>query len=444
MGQVITSGQSSTVPSGSTVGPTDVQSGGTLTVLAGGVADDTIIEGGGQVYNQGVVSGVSAVNGFLDVQAGGVASGVVFSRGYLNVDPGGTIVGETVSGTIDANDDGGFLSVQFVQSGGFAVNTFLDQGGFTEVYGTEINTTASGRSNNLLDNGTVVYSGTNAVLSASVTGYGLLALTGAVTRVTISDSDQPHFFGSFTGAAVIGAGTTLQLDQPDSLGSGTVLFSPTGGGTLQIEGNSSPPETMADFVSGNEIILDGTVISGAAVSDGLVQLFLTNGGEDDIIIPDAQNGIVEITSGVDSTILKSDLIPTVFTSDGDINMFTPDFIEDLGLNLFVGSGGSAVRGFVDGATLDVQSGGTVNDTYVGSGGSEDVRSGGNSTDDHILNGAQQTVDTGGPAKIRCLPGACWSTTARSTSGCSRTARPRRGSIRCPARAPSRPRTAPSC
>ncbi len=405
MGQVITSGNTSTVSSGATLTQTDVQSGAYLDVLYGGTANQTTIEGGGQVYDAGTVSGASGVNAFLDVQSGGTAYDVFSSRGLLIVESGGLLSGATLSGTIDTNDDGGFLAAQYVNGGATAIGTLLDQGGLEFVGGNAINTTGSGRSNDIVDTGVLTYSGINAQVSASVGGNGVIDITGASTRVAISDVDEPAFYGTFTGAAVIGANTELELQQTDALGSGTILFSYAGGGTLVLDGNASPTETIGDFYSGNSIVITGGVDSAAQVSDNLVQLFYANGTEDDITILGVSDPLLGIFTENGETILSSYSAPTIIDSDPNVTDSESNYLILPGGLVEVTSGGflsdssvgndDGTSGDGTSANLTVQFSGSVANILVTSDGVEDVQSGGTSTDDTFFEGGQQIVENGG-------------------------------------------------
>ena len=397
-----------TVSSGGTSDDTYVYGGGSasLIILAGGHGEGTVLSSGGFEFVGGTDSGVFTDNGFQDVGSGGQELGGNFTD-YSNqtIETGGYASGGTYSGLITPTGIG--VSDQVIYSGGLASGAVLQGGAeqFISAGGLAVNTTATGQFNAVnFRGGALLVSGVNDRLAAEIAGRGLLETRGGGTILTIApDPSYLLTVGSdvpFTGEAVLGSGTQLELTQTNALGAGTILFDQFADGVLTIDGNTTPTETIGNFVSGDTIILTGVSISGAQVSDGLVQLFLTNGGEDDITIADAHPaGVGIFTPGNGNVVLSSYLVPTEVTTDGDTitDATLTDYEVANGGTVTVGDAGSAVNGYYGSATLDVQSGGTASGNIINSGGVEDIKSGGTSTNDQIGVGGQETVEAGAVA-----------------------------------------------
>ena len=402
MGALLTSGQSQTVSSGQTVDGTTVENGASLLVENGGVANGTILSGGYEGL-QGTDSGTQSESGFQFIYGGGISIDANLTGFGLQLIGAGS---EAISTTIVNAGGGNGLNTQEVDAGGIVIDTRLNGSTVENLFGgTGINTVAYGANNEINDRALLVYSGVNAQVSASIFDFGDVVIEGASTRVDITG--VPSFYGPFTGEAVIGSSAELQLGEPDSLTSGTIVFGPGGNSTLEIDGSASPTERIAGFFAGDTIIIAGAIDSSAQVSPGLVQLFLADGTEDDLAITTAVDGGIGITTSNDETILTSYVTPSTTVSSGEQQSFDQeqdDYLVQDGGQFSVLSGGAAVGGLIGSAVGMILSGGYATSNIFDSGGLEDVQSGGMSIDDSLYVGATQQVDAGGSSYDPILRG----------------------------------------
>ena len=172
---------------------------GNLNVLTGGLADGVVVSSGGYAmnYGDGVINGMTIMEGGQAYMHGSGSGVVVSSGGYLGIEANGAITGATVAagGSMYTVDSGGIGSMfdtvieegGYAYNGGYASNTRVRAGGVMScAYGfAEAPLVQSGGSVNL-SGGTV--SGIVLESGATVsTDYGIL--TGQITveeGVTVS------------------------------------------------------------------------------------------------------------------------------------------------------------------------------------------------------------------------------------------------------------------
>jgi len=131
---------SASIHSNTTADSTAINSGGSMTIFAGGQANNTTINSSGylDVRSKGEVNGtVINTNGRVIVSSGGTANNTTLnSNGFLTIESGGTATDTTVLSS-------GYLCVS---SGGFANSCLVDSYGVLNVY-------AGGSVTNLIENG---------------------------------------------------------------------------------------------------------------------------------------------------------------------------------------------------------------------------------------------------------------------------------------------------
>jgi autotransporter passenger strand-loop-strand repeat protein len=150
-----------------------------------------------------------------------------------------------------------------VASGGLAVATTIDSGG------------------TLIDNGTVVFSGSTAVtFGGTLSGSGSLVEEGTGSLVLSGVTS------GFAGTLVLSGGTA-ELANAAGVGGGAVVWASTGTATLKIDAADSPAagSTFSSTLSNFDQIFDGLDLKGVAYVAGATAvlsgatLALTEGGK---------------------------------------------------------------------------------------------------------------------------------------------------------------------
>ncbi len=245
------------IASGGTVGATTVDAGGLLDVRAGGIADDSTIDGDMTIYGTADDLTVSA-GGLAIVEAGGVFQGTVAAQGTL----------EDSSGL----DNTGLLTVAGTagNTASLAVTGVLFNSGTIDV-GADASVTVDGTYRQQSLNGA-----SGALLQLQMQGsgsdqYGAVAVTGAAdlrdsggldilstqsfaagstfTIMTFTPGSLLGMFGFLTGSggALAGNGTSQNLG--DGLTAGLLYNDSTG--NIQLEYVATPANTADTFTAGD-------------------------------------------------------------------------------------------------------------------------------------------------------------------------------------------------
>ncbi len=273
------------VSSGGYASGTVVGSGGVEQVSAGGVASGSVVSLGGQEAVGGTALG-TVVSGTQTVLAGGSAFGTVVSNGSELVDSGGVTSNAYLGGQVG----GSYLAGQeAVSSGGLAVSTTVSADGDLEV--------GSG--------GTAL----GAVVSGSEDVYGYAS--GSV----ISGGIEAVYGGGTAYATVIAASGTLDLTEDASAAQDGVTFAGADGELIVgVVGESSPTPTtpVSGFAATDRIDLMGvtyTSANTASFADGA--LTVSAGGQAYTLdLPDLPSGTafaLEPDSGGGTLVLASDI-----------------------------------------------------------------------------------------------------------------------------------------
>jgi autotransporter passenger strand-loop-strand repeat protein len=431
------------VSSGQSSNGLAIQSGGTVTVLSGGVATNTKIGNGGleNVYGSAFVtvnSGVQyvygsafstrIVSGGQQLVFGGTTTGTtVSSGGYDYIGAGGTANGATVdSGGAEFVAAGGSASGttvsgggnQYVSSGGVVSSTIISSGGFATVYsgGTANGTTvSSGGVDYVLSGGSasgmtigisavaIVY-GTVSGTTVSSGGYDYVGPGGKASGTTLASGGD-----EFVGAGGTAVGTRV--------GSGGAAFAQSGGTVSGIAVSSggygyvqSGGRAVSATLSGGvEYVLSGGKTSGTTIGKGGVLVVYgaasgtqANSGGYDLVGPGGSASGTNVSGGAEYVLSGGTTIAATITSGQEV--------------LFgIGSGTTLNNG----ASEFVSSGATALATLINSGGIEYVFAGATASGAHlnggtqidygtavstIITGGTQDVEAGGTANATTLSG----------------------------------------
>jgi autotransporter passenger strand-loop-strand repeat protein len=321
-----------TIRAGGTAAQTDVQAHSNLTVY--GSATDTFVGGTesfAYVEGGGSVSGTNVDDGgVLTISALGSASGTVInSGGYETISSGGTDSGATVS-------SGGIQSVS-----GLAVGATLTGEQDINVGGTASGTIFAGGTQN--DNGLVKNEKLND---------GILNVQGFATADSVD----------------VQAGGTLNIFYASKLTN--VSFD---GGTENVE--ASVIDTGELFNGGTQNVLSGATASLTEVLNGAVQEVFSGGAASGTIVGNIAYQTIDAGGkAVAATVKVGGLQQAFGEADGTI---------------------------VDG-DQEVEAGGNASGSDVQNGGVEDVF--GTDLDAHVESGGHQAVDVGGSATSASVDG----------------------------------------
>ncbi len=358
-------GQTQTVLDGGVAVSTTLLSGGSASVLYGGVESYTAIDSSGVEFVSGGTVYAATVNngGALVVSSGDVYSTVVNSGGGEFVS-GGSSFGTTVnSGGTEALPGGEAVSTtvngsgQMVVSGGVAFDTLVTSGGSVFVSNGAIYDTVVDGSNasDVISAGaaysTTVNSGgtefvlAGAVYDATVNGGGVQAVSGgAAYSTTVDASGIQAVSGGNTFATVVSSGGAEYVTAGTAL---ATVLDPGGALVVLPGGVASAPviDTMAALA-----LSDGAVVEGGIAFAG-VSALLEIGGTAMPTVPIA--GFV-----------KTDLIDLTDIAPGSGAAVSIDSATDV---LTVSAGGALytldLAGDYAGATFAVSSDG-VSGSYV--------------------------------------------------------------------------------
>ena len=317
---VVGSGVTLTVSAGQTSHSIGVQPGGTLTVLAGGIASSTTLSGTELV--SGTDSAALVDGGMQTLLSGGLAVGVLIgSYGNQTVSSGGTAVGGTVQ----------IGGTQVVAAGGTA-------------------------------SGTVVH-GWATVMSGGVASATVINLSGGGYMSAVETLS-----GGQSISATVGSGGTLSV-----LG-GTATGTAVSGGTLSVSAGGTAFGTI--LAGGSEKIFGGSA-TGTTVSSGAEQLLGTGSSRDTVVLSGGYqalfNGTVAVNDTVSSGGTVSSLGELAFTEAAGITDSFTGRLLGSGALVQSGPGTLALTGTLAAFTgTAVISGGTLELTSAGAAGSSTI------------------------------------------------------------------------
>ena len=257
----VSSGVTVTVASGGTAGGLDVLKGG-------------VVKGPGDVDGfttvAGAISGVSLVEGYIELRSGGSASGVTVLSGasvqsnFILVDSGATATGTIVEGNAALDVDGFAVGTQLesgasetVSRGSVSAETIHD-GAIELVY----DGVASGTT--LLSGGRVYVEGGGRTVGAVISAGGVERVIGATTTGTVlSGGDEVVSSGGVARATIVLSGGREYLTS-GAVDANTIVSS--GGSELISAGGVADALSV---LSGGVLFDEGEVrIAGAGTLDG--------------------------------------------------------------------------------------------------------------------------------------------------------------------------------
>ncbi|GAN59387.1 hypothetical protein ACI01nite_23330 [Acetobacter cibinongensis] len=394
-GQVVSNtlvyGDIETVSSGGAT--QDQLNGGQRFVLSGGVVRNGTLNNGGKDY---ISSGGSSYQGVISsggirfAYSGAIVNNTFIQGGTVSADPGAIVLAvyAYASGILSAGS-GTIVSGGKLENGGSIVaNSATVLEGTIDVSSrsTVTNGTLTGSSANLsayngavintvnVGSGARLYLGSGATGSANKVNGGTLEIAGGAS---ISNNG----FGSGTGGTIIiDSGATWYNNNVGSLGvtSGNTLIIQSGGSVSATPLSSGGTTVIA---SGGRLIGTQTVVSGATLSINTVNSGGTVNVRDGSIVSGlttvASAGVFSATSNYSysGTITNygavyggtlSDSAELIASGSGANSLTSGVSVEDGG-RLYLGAGATGSSNLVNGGTLEIASGATLNGNRFGSG-----------------------------------------------------------------------------
>ena len=199
----VADGGSASVYSGGTANYTTVNSWGSMSVFSGGTANNTTINSGYMSINSGGTANNTTVNsgGWMMINRGGKATNIVADSGAglaITIAPDTYIQGTSVGSAFEIKGHINGYKVDdrrkiFVESGGVASNTWIQQGGWMEVNrGGEANHTT--------------------VNSDNSSGGGMYINNGGMANhTTVSSGGYMRLLGKHGGKLNILSGATVHV-----------------------------------------------------------------------------------------------------------------------------------------------------------------------------------------------------------------------------------------
>ena len=365
--------------------------GGTQIVLDGGVAEDTIIQGGLQQIGKDsyAFNNIISNSGIQEVEEGGYSyrsqisdGGKVIANGEVyeaNIKNGGSL--DVASGGLaqDTTVAGGSMAVA---TGASSQNTLLTSGSMT-VAGTDTKTTISGGEQTILSDG-----------------------AGTDTKTTISGGEQTILSDGVANDTTISGGEQIVQN------GGTAQNSVITGGTQTVQ-SGGVAENALISAQGVQNILSGGKAQGSSVSDGGKITVAGSALSTTVNV----GGTAEFQSGSTAT--------DTFIKGGRVNILAGAIAENTTIN----SGFEYVAGISNNASVNylgsqtIQNGGAAYNTTVNASGTQNILAGGDASqtivnalgtqnvfqdavvsDTQILLTGKQNIYTGGEAKSSTLYG----------------------------------------
>ena len=294
-------GSSMILSSGDIASSMTVADGGSVSVYSGGTANYTTVNSWGSlsVFSGGTANNTTINNGYMDINSGGTANNTTINRGYMDINSGGTANNTTVNSggwmminrggkatNIIADSGAGLLITvapdtyiqgtsagsafemkdghingykiadrceMFVESGGVASNTYIQQGGWMEI-----------------NNGGVANHTT--VNSDNSSGGGMYINNGGVANhTTVSSGGYMRLLGKHGGKLNILSGATVHVFS-ETIIDFTVAGQTPGDVALITNWNlisGAPVYTMtvnANQAAGNYLLATGTASFNNAIT----------------------------------------------------------------------------------------------------------------------------------------------------------------------------------
>jgi autotransporter passenger strand-loop-strand repeat protein len=341
------------VSAGTTNSGAILQPGDTETVLSGGTAAATTVNGGGFLYVSGGGGAIATTvnsGGAEYVSSGGTASGIVLASGGNAVLQSGAVAGGGIAfaGTGGRLEIDGTLMPTATVSGFAAGDTidlanesFASAGKASLLSGNVLQITGIG--------GATLALQFNPAQSFSGKGFSLAADGGSGTKLTLTGTAASPA-AVVVSSGVVSSGITLPVGATETVLSGGIAV-----GTIVGSG-------------GSEYVSAGGTASATAVSSGGSEYVSAGGNSFGTVV---HNGGTAYVGGMASGMTVSG-------------------------GAYVSSGGTAISAVVSsGGRINVSAGGIASSTVISSGCSEIISSGGSAFGATMAAGATLTVSSGG-------------------------------------------------
>jgi fibronectin-binding autotransporter adhesin len=225
----------------------------------------------------------------------------------------GSVVDSGVAATlvVDNGDFGGTISgpIALTVEGDLALTgSDTNTGGTTIASGAELTLGNGGSTGsitgNIADNGALEFRLTGtSVESGTISGAGNLVQDGGGTTVLTAAN-------SYSGGTLL-AGGIVEMQKPNSAGSGAITLLSGAINTLRFDGTTMPVNQILGFEPGDRIDLPNLVFNTSSYSGGVLTLsengvsvgqlnLATTGGEDFVLGPDGEGGTMITSAPVNS------------------------------------------------------------------------------------------------------------------------------------------------
>ena len=357
------------VLSGGTAVSTILNSGGIVSVLAGTVTSDATINSGGKLY---VYTGGSAVNVLINDGGKLQASNVLNDGTYVtgNYESGGSF---SLSGGVASNFIlNGSDIIQRVSSGGSALDTTVNSDARQNVYSGGV---ASGTVINY--NGSQVVSAGGSVFDTTINSSGYQTLYGTASNTVLNGGRQYVYSNAVASNTIVnsegyillysgGSAVDLVVNSGGRMGVNVDTLGTYATGTYEGGGSFYVSDGIASgFVldkGGYQSVESGATAYGTIVGSGAVQYVYAGVASDTVVNSGGGLDVWDGGSAVNVTLDSGAII----TGDTGSNNYMSGVNEKGSFYLSDGVASNLVLN--NNAFFNVESGGTVIDTDVRSGG----------------------------------------------------------------------------
>ena len=338
-----------------------VLSNAAVTVSSGGVADNTIVNGGGNLYvsNGGTVNSTTVNNGTLVGYKDGTANDVIVNnRGTFYISSGCTAIGIV--------ENGGNVSIANGAEVTFASNVISGQ---TLNGSVTLHSKTNGVSNTLTAWGCSMYLYSGAwVDSTTVNSYSYIDIyNGAKASNTVLVNNGARIYAYSGGVAestVINGGSLFVNN------GATAIETTINGGEMSV--SSGGIATDITMNNGRIYVASGGSASNTTVNCG--SLFVSSGGAAINVIENG--GYVEFANVADVEFVSNTISGRTLTGGATVHSKTTARGNTVNGSLFVYSGGFAESNIVSYGNIHVSNGGLADNTTVNYYGNLYVSSGG--------------------------------------------------------------------
>ncbi len=420
---IINSGYTLRISSGGMANSTTVNSGGRMNIFSGGVANNTTVNSGSIYISSGGVASNTTVNsgGDMNISSGGVASNTTVNNGYM------CISGGVVANSTTVNRRGNI----YISSGGVANSTTVnggtlyiascgtataikENGGYVNVAdGANVTFVSNTITGLTLSSGSMTVHSNTVANSTTVNSGGIYISSGGVANET-SINLWGGNMGIFSGG-VANSTTVNNAGCMDIFGGGVASSTTVNNGSIYIRSGGVANSTTVNNMWGYMNILGGGVASNTTVnssgrmnisSGGVAnsttvntgRMYISSGGTATAI--KENGGYVEVADGANVTFV-SNTITGLTLSSGLMTVHSNTVANSTTVNtgrMYISSGGVASSTTVNNGSIYIRSGGVANSTSVNNlWGNMGIFSGGVASNTTVNYGGNMYISSGGVA-----------------------------------------------